>query len=194
MSIATLENEHTATLPLAIDPDTFEEVGGFLWRVHRRGDFRGTCPLHQRPDRRQPDRVEAVRAVPAARGGRQKNGSLPYWPRAAPIAGTGRIDNFGLYSITPSSMPEVDRGQPGRRKPGSQSDATDDVCHQGWRGQAGSGFGQVWSSTAAAAEGITVSEIKIGAEDGHQVTYQVTELLAALSDNSFKLTFTRGLR
>ena len=35
-----------------------------------------------------------------------------------------------------------------------------------------------------------MSETKIGAEEGHQVTYQVTELLAPLSQNSFKLTYT----
>jgi len=42
----------------------------------------------------------------------------------------------------------------------------------------------------SAVEEVTVSETKIGAEEGYQVTYQVPELLAALSDNSFKLTFT----
>ena len=38
--------------------------------------------------------------------------------------------------------------------------------------------------------GVNVTEVKIGVEDGYQINYQVNELLDPLSNNSFKLTFT----
>ena len=99
------------------------------------------------------------------------------------------IDNFGLYSIAPSSMPEVVEASPAAGSQGANPMPLMTFVIKNGEAKLDPGSVKL-EFNGAAAEGITVSEIKIGAEDGHQVTYQVTELLEPLSQNSFKLTFT----
>ena len=185
--IATMENPH-ADIAVGYDPDTFEEVGGFFGAYIGAEITEELAPyISGRIDDNQSEskRYELFR-LPEADGEKtvrfriSKTGTWSwYWA----------IDNFGLYSIAPSSMPEVIEANPAAGSQGANPMPLMTFIIK--NGEAKLDPDSVsLEFNGAAAEGITVSETKIGVEEGYQVTYQVTELLAALSDNSFKLTFT----
>ena len=184
--IATMENPH-ADIAVGYDPDTFEEVGGFFGAYIGAEITEELAPyISGRIDDNQTEskRYELFR-LPEADGEKTvrfriaKTGTWSwYWA----------IDNFGLYSIAPSSMPEVIEANPAAGSQGANPMPL--MTFMIKNGEAKLDPDSVrLEFNGTAAEGVTVSETKIGVEEGYQVTYQVTELLAALSDNSFKLTF-----
>jgi len=186
-AITTLEQVH-GDVAIGYHPDTFEEVGGFY------GAYIGAeigeelaAYISGRIDDNQTEskRYELFR-LPEADGKKTVRFRIAtsgtwswYWG----------IDNFGLYSIAPSSMPEVVEASPAAGSQGANPMPLMTFVIKNGEAKLDPGSVKL-EFNGAAAEGITVSEIKIGAEDGHQVTYQVTELLEPLSQNSFKLTFT----
>ena len=186
-AVTTLEQEH-ADIAVGYDPDTFEEVGGYYGAYIGAEISEALAPyISGRIDDNQTEskRYELFR-LPEADGEKTvrfrlaKSGTYSwYWG----------IDNFGLYSIAPSSMPEVVEASPAA---GSQdANPMPLLTFVIKNGEAKLDPASVkLEFNGTAVEGITVTEIKIGAEDGHQVTYQITDLLEPLSQNSFKLTYT----
>ena len=186
-AVTTLEQEH-ADIAIGYDPDTFEEVGGYYGAYIGAEISEALAPyISGRIDDNQTEskRYELFR-LPEADGEKTvrfrlaKSGTYSwYWG----------IDNFGLYSIAPSSMPEVVEASPAA---GSQdANPMPLLTFVIKNGEAKLDPASVkLEFNGTAVEGITVTEIKIGAEDGHQVTYQITDLLEPLSQNSFKLTYT----
>ena len=186
-AVTTLEQEH-ADIAVGYDPDTFEEVGGYYGAYIGAEISEELAPyISGRIDDNQTEskRYELFR-LPEADGEKTvrfrlaKSGTYSwYWG----------IDNFGLYSIEPSSMPEVVEASPAAGSQGANPTPLMTFIIKNGESKLDPGSVRL-EFNGVAAEGITVSETKIGAEDGHQVTWQVTELLESLSDNSFKLTFT----
>ena len=186
-AVTTLEQEH-ADIAVGYDPDTFEEVGGYYGAYIGAEISEALAPyISSRINDNQTEskRYELFR-LPEADGEKTvrfrlaKSGTYSwYWG----------IDNFGLYSIAPSSMPEVVEASPAA---GSQdANPMPLLTFVIKNGEAKLDPASVkLEFNGTAVEGITVTEIKIGAEDGHQVTYQVTDILEPLSQNSFKLTYT----
>lgn len=188
-AIATLENEH-GDIAIGYHPDTFEEVGGYYGAYIGAEISEKLVPYisgrindnHTESKRYELFRLPAADGKKTVRFRLAKSGTYSwYWG----------IDNFGLYSIAPSSMPEVVEASPAAGSQGANPMPLMTFVIK--NGEAKLDLGSVkLEFNGAATEGITVSEIKIGAEDGHQVTYQVTELLEPLSQNNFKLTFTEN--
>jgi hypothetical protein len=186
-AFTTLEQEH-ADIAVGYDPDTFEEVGGYYGAYIGAEISEELAPyISGRIDDNQTEskRYELFR-LPEADGEKTvrfrlaKSGTYSwYWG----------IDNFGLYSIEPSSMPEVVEASPAAGSQGANPMPLMTFIIKNGESKLDPGSVRL-EFNGVAAEGITVSETKIGAEDGHQVTWQVTELLESLSNNSFKLTFT----
>ena len=186
-AVTTLEQEH-ADIAVGYDPDTFEEVGGYYGAYIGAEISEELAPyISGRIDDSQTEskRYELFR-LPEADGEKtvrfrlSKSGTYSwYWG----------IDNFGLYSIEPSSMPEVVEASPAAGSQGANPMPLMTFIIKNGESKLDPGSVRL-EFNGVAAEGITVSETKIGAEDGHQVTWQVTELLESLSNNSFKLTFT----
>ena len=185
-AITTLEQPH-GDVAIGYHPDTFEEVGGFYGAYIGAEISEELAPyISGRIDDNQTEskRYELFR-LPEADGKKTvrfrlaKSGTYSwYWG----------IDNFGLYSIAPSSMPEVVEANPAAGSQGANPmPLITFVIKNGEAKLDPDSVSLQFNGTAA--EGVTVSETKIGVEEGYQVTYQVTELLASLSDNSFKLTF-----
>lgn len=184
---ATLENEH-GDIAIGYDPDTFEEVGGYYGAYIGAEISEELAPYISgriNDNQTESKRYELFR-LPEADGQKTvrfrlgKSGTYSwYWG----------IDNFGLYSIAPSSMPEVVEASPAAGSQGANPMPLMTFIIKNGEAKLDPGSVKL-EFNGVAAEGITVSETKIGAEDGHQVTWQVTELLESLSDNSFKLTFT----
>ncbi len=186
-AIATLENEH-GDIATGYHPETFEEVGGYYGAYIGAEITEELVPYISgriNDNQTESKRYELFR-LPEADGQNTvsfrlaKSGiSSWYWG----------IDNFGIYSIAPNSMPEVVEASPAAGSQGVNPMPLMTFIIK--NGQAKLDPGSVrLEFNGLATEGITVSETKIGAEDGHQVTWQVAELLESLSDNSFKLTFT----
>ena len=186
-AVTTLEQEH-ADIAVGYDPDTFEEVGGYYGAYIGAEISEALAPYISgriNDNQTESKRYELFR-LPEADGEKTvrfrlaKSGTYSwYWG----------IDNFGLYSIAPSSMPEVVEASPAA---GSQdANPMPLLTFVIKNGEAKLDPTSVkLDLNGTAVEGITVTEIKIGAEDGHQVTYQVTDILEPLSQNSFKLTYT----
>ena len=184
--IATMENPH-ADIAVGYDPDTFEEVGGFFGAYIGAEITEELAPYisgriddnHTESKRYELFRLPEADGEKTVRFRIAKTGTWSwYWA----------IDNFGLYSIAPSSIPEVIEANPAAGSQGANPMPL--MTFMIKNGEAKLDPDSVrLEFNGTAAEGVTVSETKIGVEEGYQVTYQVTELLAALSDNSFKLTF-----
>jgi len=185
--IATMENPH-ADIAVGYDPDTFEEVGGFFGAYIGAEITEELAPyISGRIDDNQSEskRYELFR-LPEADGEKtvrfriSKTGTYSwYWA----------IDNFGLYSIAPSSMPEVVEANPAAGSQGANPmPLMTFVIKNGEANLDPDSVRLEFNGTAA--EEVTVSETKIGIEEGYKVTYQVSELLEPLSAYSFKLTFT----
>ena len=186
-AVTTLEQEH-ADIAVGYDPDTFEEVGGYYGAYIGAEISEALAPYISgriNDNQTESKRYELFR-LPEADGEKTvrfrlaKSGTYSwYWG----------IDNFGLYSIAPSSMPEVVEASPAAGSQGANPmPLLTFVIKNGEAKLDPTSVKLEFNGTAV--EGITVTEIKIGAEDGHQVTYQVTDLLEPLSQNSFKLTYT----
>ena len=186
-AVTTLEQEH-ADIAVGYDPDTFEEVGGYYGAYIGAEISEALAPYISgriNDNQTESKRYELFR-LPEADGEKTvrfrlaKSGTYSwYWG----------IDNFGLYSIAPSSMPEVVEASPAAGSQGANPmPLLTFVIKNGEAKLDPASVKLEFNGTAV--EGITVTEIKIGAEDGHQVTYQVTDLLEPLSQNSFKLTYT----
>ena len=186
-AITTLENEH-GDIAIGYHPDTFEEVGGYYGAYIGAEITEELAPyISGRIDDNQTEskRYELFR-LPEADGQKTvrfrlaKSGTYSwYWG----------IDNFGIYSIAPSSMPEVVEASPAAGSQGANPMPLMTFVIKDGEAKLDPDSVKL-EFNGAAADAITVSETKIGAEEGHQVTYQVTELLAPLSQNSFKLTYT----
>ncbi len=186
-AITTLENEH-ADIAIGYHPDTFEEVGGFYGAYIAAEISEELAPYISgriNDNQTESKRYELFR-LPEADGQKTvrirlaKSGTYSwYWG----------IDNFGLYSIAPSSMPEVVEASPAAGSQGANPMPLMTFVIKDGEAKLDPDSVKL-EFNGAAAEGITVSETKIGAEEGHQVTYQVTELLEPLSQHSFKLTYT----
>ena len=190
-AVTTLEQED-ADIAVGYDPDTFEEVGGYYGAYIGAEISEALAPYISgriNDNQTESKRYELFR-LPEADGEKTvrfrlaKSGTYSwYWG----------IDNFGLYSIAPSSMPEVVEASPAAGSQGANPmPLLTFVIKNGEAKLDPISVKLEFNSTEV--EGITVTEIKIGAEDGYQVTYQVTDLLEPLSQNSFKLTYDRRLR
>ena len=186
-TIATLENEH-GDIAIGYHPDTFEEVGGYYGAYIGAEISEELAPYisgrindnHTESKRYELFRLPEADGKKTVRFRLAKSGTYSwYWG----------IDNFGLYSIALSSMPEVVEASPAAGSQGANLMPLMTFAIKNGEAKLDPGSVKL-EFNGAAAEGTTVSEIKIGAEVGHQVTYQVTELLEPLSQNSFKLTFT----
>ncbi|MED5278442.1 MAG: hypothetical protein VYD86_04925, partial [Verrucomicrobiota bacterium] len=186
-AVTTMEQEH-ADIAVGYDPDTFEEVGGYYGAYIGAKISEALAPYISgriNDNQTESKRYELFR-LPEADGEKTvrfrlaKSGTYSwYWG----------IDNFGLYSIAPSSMPEVVEASPAAGSQGANPmPLLTFVIKNGEAKLDPTSVKLEFNGTAV--EGITVTEIKIGAEDGHQVTYQITDLLEPLSQNSFKLTYT----
>ena len=186
-AITTLENEH-GDIAIGYHPDTFEEVGGYYGAYIGAEITEELAPyISGRIDDNQTEskRYELFR-LPEADGQKTvrfrlaKSGTYSwYWG----------IDNFGIYSIAPSSMPEVVEASPAAGSQGANPMPLMTFVIKDGEAKLDPDSVKL-EFNGAAADAINVSETKIGAEEGHQVTYQVTELLAPLSQNSFKLIYT----
>ena len=186
-AVATLEQEH-ADIAVGYDPDTFEEVGGYYGTYIGAEISEALAPYISgriNDNQTESKRYELFR-LPEADGEKTvrfrlaKSGTYSwYWG----------IDNFGLYSIAPSSMPEVVEASPAAGTQGANPMPLLTFLIKNGEAKLDPASVKL-EFNGTAVEGITVTEIKIGAEDGHQVTYQVTDLLEPLSQNSFKLTYT----
>ena len=186
-AFTTLEQEH-ADIAVGYDPDTFEEVGGYYGAYIGAEISEALAPYISgriNDNQTESKRYELFR-LPEADGEKTvrfrlaKSGTYSwYWG----------IDNFGLYSIAPSSMLEVVEASPAAGSQGANPmPLLTFVIKNGEAKLDPTSVKLEFNGTAV--EGSTVTEIKIGAEDGHQFTYQVTDLLEPLSQNSFKLTYT----
>ena len=186
-AIATLENEH-GDIAIGYHPDTFEEVGGYYGAYIGAEITEELAPYISgriNDNQTESKRYELFRLSEAdgqktVRFRLAKSGTWSwYWG----------IDNFGIYSIAPSSMPEVVEASPAAGSQGANPMPLMTFVIKDGEAKLDPDSVKL-EFNGAAADAITVSETKIGAEEGHQVTYQVTELLAPLSQNSFKLTYT----
>ena len=186
-AITTFEQVH-GDVAIGYHPDTFEEVGGYYGAYIGAEISEELAPYISgriNDNQTESKRYELFR-LPEADGEKTvrfrlaKSGTWSwYWG----------FDNFGIYSIAPSSMPEVVEASPGAD--GQGVDPLPLMTFVIKNGEAKLDPKSVkLEFNGAAAEGVTVTETKIGAEEGYRVTYQVTELLSPLSQNSFKLTFT----
>ncbi|MED6326867.1 MAG: hypothetical protein VYE14_05840, partial [Verrucomicrobiota bacterium] len=109
-AVTTLEQEH-ADIAVGYDPDTFEEVGGYYGAYIGAEISEALAPYiggRINDNQTESKRYELFR-LPEADGEKTvrfrlaKSGTYSwYWG----------IDNFGLYSIAPSSMPEVVEASP----------------------------------------------------------------------------------
>ena len=184
---ATMENEH-GDIAIGYDPDTFEEVGGYYGAYIGAEISEELAPYISgriNDNQTESKRYELFR-LPEADGQKTvrfrlaKSGTYSwYWG----------IDNFGIYSIAPSSMPEVAEASPAAGSQGANPMPLMSFVIKDGETKLDPASVKL-EFNGVAAEGITVSETKIGAEDGHQVTWQVTELLEPLSQHSFKLTYS----
>ena len=186
-AIATLENEH-GDIAIGYHPDTFEEVGGYYGAYIGAEIAEELAPYISgriNDNQTESKRYELFRlpeadAQKTVRFRLAKSGTYSwYWG----------IDNFGIYSIAPSSMPEVVEASPAAGSQGANPMPLMTFVIKDGEAKLDPDSVKL-EFNGVAAEPITVSETKIGAEEGHQVTYQVTELLEPLSQNSFKLTYT----
>ena len=186
-AIATLEQEH-ADVAVGYHPDTFEEIGGYYGAYIGAEISEELAPyISGRIDDNQTEskRFELFR-LPEAAGQKTvrfrfaKSGTYSwYWG----------LDNFGIYSIAPSSMPEVVEANPAVGSEGINPMPLMTFVIK--RGEAKLDPDSVkLEFNGIEAQGINISETKIGAEEGHRITYQVKELLEPLSQNNFKLTYT----
>ncbi len=184
---ATMENPHT-DIAVGYDPDTFEEVGGFYGAYIGAEIGEELAPYisgriddnHTESKRYELFRLPEADEEKTVRFRIATSGTWSwYWG----------IDNFGLYSIAPSSMPEVVEANPAAGGEGANPMPLMTFIIKNGEAKLDPDSVRL-EFNGSAVEEVTVSETKIGAEEGYQVTYQVPELLAALSDNSFKLTFT----
>ena len=180
-AVTTMEQEHT-DIAVGYDPDTFEEVGGYYGAYIGAEISEALAPYISgriNDNQTESKRYELFR-LPEADGEKTvrfrlaKSGTYSwYWG----------IDNFGLYSIAPSSMPEVVEASPAAGSQGANPmPLLTFVIKNGEAKLDPASVKLEFNGTAV--EGGTVTEIKIGAEDGHQVTYQVTDLLEPLSHGS----------
>ena len=184
---ATMENPHT-DIAVGYDPNTFEEVGGFYGAYIGAEIGEELAPYisgriddnHTESKRYELFRLPEADEEKTVRFRIATSGTWSwYWG----------IDNFGLYSIAPSSMPEVVEANPAAGGEGANPMPLMTFIIKNGEAKLDPDSVRL-EFNGSAVEEVTVSETKIGAEEGYQVTYQVPELLAALSDNSFKLTFT----
>ena len=186
-AITTLEQVH-GDVAIGYHPDTFEEVGGFYGAYIGAEIAEELAPYisgriddnHTESKRYELFRLPEADEEKTVRFRIAKSGTWSwYWG----------IDNLGLYSIAPSSMPEVVEANPAAGSQGA--DPMPLMTFVIKDGEAKLDPGSVkLEFNGSAVEEVNVSETKIGAEDGYRVTYQVTELLDPLSQNSFKLTYS----
>ncbi|MEC9081176.1 MAG: hypothetical protein VYE44_05305 [Verrucomicrobiota bacterium] len=186
-AIATLEQEH-GDIAIGYHPDTFEEFGGYYGAYIGAEITEELAPYISgriNDDQTGSKRYELFR-LPEADGQKTvrfrlaKSGTHSwYWG----------IDHFGLYSIAPSSMPEVMEASPAAGSQGVNPMPLMTFVIKDGEAKLDPDSVKL-EFNGVEAQAINVSETKIGAEEGYQVTYQVTELLTPLSQNSFKLSYT----
>ena len=117
-AVTTLEQEH-ADIAVGYDPDTFEEVGGYYGAYIGAEISEALAPYiggrindHQTESKRyELFRLPEADGEKTVRFRLAKSGTYSwYWG----------IDNFGLYSIAPSSMPEVVEASPAAGSQGAK--------------------------------------------------------------------------
>lgn len=185
-AVATMEQEH-GDVAVGYHPDTFEEVGGFYGAYIAADISADLAPyINGRINDNQTEskRYELFR-LPEADGQKTvrfrlaKSGTYSwYWG----------IDNFGLYSIAPSSMPEVVEASPAAGSQGVNPMPLMKFIVKNGEAKLDPDSVKL-AFNGVLVSGVGVQEVKIGVDDGYQVSYQVNELLEPLSKNTFKLTF-----
>ncbi|MDP6753976.1 MAG: hypothetical protein QGF56_09840, partial [Verrucomicrobiota bacterium] len=157
---ATMENEH-GDIAIGYHPDTFEEVGGYYGAYIGAEISEELAPYISgriNDNQTESKRYELFR-LPEADGQKTvrfrlgKSGTYSwYWG----------IDNFGLYSIAPSSMPEVVEASPAAGSQGANPMPLMTFIIKNGEAKLDPGSVRL-EFNGVAAEGITVSETKIGA-------------------------------
>ena len=185
-AVATFEQEHE-DIAIGYHPDTFEEIGGFYGAYIASDISDDLAPYISgriNDDQSGSKRYETYR-LPEADD--QKNVRFRF-AKSGTYSWYWGIDNFGLYSIAPSSMPEVVEASPAAGSQGVNPMPL--MKFIVINGEAKLDPDSVkLSFYDVLVNGVSVTEVKIGVEDGYQVSYQVNELLNPLSNNIFELTF-----
>ena len=185
-AIATFEQEHE-DIAIGYHPDTFEEIGGFYGAYIASDISDELAPYISgriNDDQTGSKRYETFR-LPEADG--QKNVRFRF-AKSGTYSWYWGIDNFGLYSIAPSSMPEVVEASPVDGSQGVNPMPLMKFIVKNGEAKLDSDSVKLMFNDVEVI-GVSVTEVKIGVEDGYQVSYQVNELLEPLSNNTFKLTF-----
>ncbi|MAJ17041.1 MAG: hypothetical protein CBC27_08975 [Opitutia bacterium TMED67] len=185
-AVATFEQEHE-DIAIGYHPDTFEEIGGFYGAYIASDISDDLAPYISgriNDDQSGSKRYETYR-LPEADG--QKNVRFRF-AKSGTYSWYWGIDNFGLYSIAPSSMPEVVEASPAAGSQGINPMPLMSFLVKNGEAKLDPDSVEL-SFNDVVVNGVNVTEVKIGVEDGYQINYQVNELLDPLSNNSFKLTF-----
>jgi len=185
-AVATLEQEHE-DIAIGYHPDTFEEIGGFYGAYIGADISDDLAPYISgriNDDQTGSKRYETFR-LPEADG--EKNVRFRF-AKSGTYSWYWGIDNFGLYSIAPSSMPEVVEASPAAGSQGVNPMPLMNFIVKNGEAKLDPDSVKL-AFNDVLVNGVSVTEVKIGVEDGYQVSYQVNELLDPLSNNTFELTF-----
>ncbi|MDP6892435.1 MAG: hypothetical protein QF731_04590, partial [Verrucomicrobiota bacterium] len=186
-AVATLEQEHE-DIAIGYHPDTFEEIGGFYGAYIAADISDDLAPYISgriNDDQTGSKRYETFR-LPEADG--QENVRFRF-AKSGTYSWYWGIDNFGLYSIAPSSMPEVVEASPAAGSQGVNPMPLMKFIVKNGEAKLDPDSVEL-AFNDVVVNGVSVTEVKIGVEDGYEVSYQVNELLEPLSNNTFNLTFS----
>jgi len=186
-AVATLEQEHE-DIAIGYHPDTFEEIGGFYGAYIAADISDDLAPYISgriNDDQTGSKRYETFR-LPEADG--QENVRFRF-AKSGTYSWYWGIDNFGLYSIAPSSMPEVVEASPAAGSQGVNPMPLMKFIVKNGEAKLDPDSVKL-AFNDVVVNGVSVTEVKIGVEDGYEVSYQVNELLEPLSNNTFNLTFS----